>query len=267
VTTAEIVGLPDREVSLEVVFEGDRPEVVLLPSSQRGAADFARLAADLAVAGYGSVAINPRGVGRSTGALEGLTLRDVADDIAGVVAAVCDAPAHVVGHALGNVFARATASYRPEAVRSVALLACGGHDTAHVTLDPGLLEHFERCTRTDLPDDQRLESLQTVFFAPGNDPAAWLTGWWPSGDARSVFDTSVPDEWATAGRVDVLVVQPLQDRLCPPEIGRHLCRRLGPRGRYAEVPQCGHAILPEQPEIVARELVRFLRKLDVRQPS
>jgi pimeloyl-ACP methyl ester carboxylesterase len=258
----EIVAMPERDVSLEVVVEGERPSVVLLPSAQRGADDFARLTADLAAAGYGSVAVNQRGVGRSTGPVAGLTLRDVADDVAGVVAATCDGPAHVVGHALGNVFARATAAYRPDVVRSVALLACGGHTAANVTLDADVLEHFERCPRADLPDARRLESLQVVFFAPGNDPSVWLTGWWPAADVRAVFATSVPDEWATAGRAEVLVLQPLQDRLCEPEIGRELCRRLGPRGRYVEVPRCGHAILPEQPEIVAREVIRFLRDVD-----
>ena len=57
---------------------------------------------------------------------------------------------------------------------------------------------------------------------------------------------------ATAGEADVLIVQPLQDRLCPIKIGRDLALRLGARARYVEVPHCGHAILPEQPEAIAR---------------
>ena len=38
----------------------------------------------------------------------------------------------------------------------------------------------------------------------------------------------------------------------------HLALRLGARGRYVEVPQCGHAILPEQPEAIARAVIAFL---------
>jgi pimeloyl-ACP methyl ester carboxylesterase len=252
------VDVEDGRATLEVVLEGGEPSVVLLPSAQRSASDFAQLARDLAAVGYGSAAVNARGVGRSTGWRHDLTLRDIADDVAAVVRAVGDGPMHVVGHALGNVFARATAAYRPDVVRTVTLLACGGHDPAHVSLVPELAEDFRRCTDDTVPSDVRRRSLESVFFAPGNDASTWLSGWWPSGDLRSVFERSVPAEWATAGHVAVLVVQPLEDRLCPPAVGRDLRRRLGDRGRYVEVPRCGHAMLPEQPAAIAEAVIGFL---------
>jgi pimeloyl-ACP methyl ester carboxylesterase len=257
-TRTNLIELDGMDTVVEVVIEGDSPQVVLIPSSQRGAGDFERLAADLATAGYGSVALNPPGVGRSTSPRPGMALPDVADMVAGVIAATVPGPADLVGHAMGNVFARATAAYRPEAVRTVALLACGGHEAVHVAPDLEVLEHFERCTRGDAPNEQRIRSLEVVFFAPGNDASVWLDGWWNTGDMRTVFDTSVPAEWATAGEADVLIVQPLQDRLCPVEIGRDLTLRLGARGRYVEVPRCGHAMLPEQPEEIARAVIAFL---------
>jgi pimeloyl-ACP methyl ester carboxylesterase len=217
------------------------------------------LAGALGRAGFDSVAVNLRGVGRSDGPVADLSLRDVADDLAAVIAHFGPEPMHLVGHALGNVFARATAAYRPEVVRSVSLLACGGHEPWHVAPDADLLEHFERCGDDTLAAERRLESLRVVFFAPGNDPSSWLEGWWPAADVRGIFESSKPDEWATAGDADVLIVQPLQDRLCAPEIGRDLKQRLGPRGRYVEVADCGHAILPEQPARIASELIAFLR--------
>jgi pimeloyl-ACP methyl ester carboxylesterase len=252
--------MPDRGVVLEIVVEGDRPSVVLLPSARRGATDFAHLAGALSEAGFDSVAVNMRGVGGSRGSVAGITLREVADDIAGIITHIGAAPMHVVGHALGNVFARATAAYRPEVVRSVSLLACGGHEPAHVAPVEDILEHFERCGDAALPDVQRRESLQVVFFAPGNDPSPWLEGWWPGADVRGIFDATDPREWATAGTASVLIVQPLQDRLCARDVGQNLLRRLGPRGRYVEVPDCGHAMLPEQPDVIARELIAFLRE-------
>jgi pimeloyl-ACP methyl ester carboxylesterase len=257
--SSQLVVMEDRGVALEVTPTGDRPAVVLLPSARRGAADFAGLADALLDAGIESVAVNMRGVGRSTGPTAGLTLREVADDVAGVIAWFGGEPMDIVGHALGNVFARATAAYRPEVVRSVILLACGGHDAVHVQPAPDVVEHFERCGDGALTDAERLESLQVVFFAPGNDPSSWLEGWWPEADVRGVFETSVPSEWATAGTANVLIVQPLQDRLGPPEVGLDLRRRIGARGRYVEVANCGHAILPEQPDVIAREVVAFLR--------
>src|SRR5206468_4851923 len=145
---------------IEVVVTGDQPDVVLVPSAQRGAADFERLADDLWAAGHGSVALNPRGVGASSPVPEAVSLRTLAADVAGVAAALVDGPAHVVGHALGNVVARATAAYHPDVVRSVTLLACGGHDVATAPPPEDVLVHFERCHRTDLPDEVRIESLR-----------------------------------------------------------------------------------------------------------
>ena len=248
--------------ALEVIVEGDRPQVVLIPSARRGAEDFARLARDLRDAGYGSVAVNLRGIGRSSPQVGQPTLRDVADDIADVIDAMDVGPMHVVGHAQGNIFARVTAAYRPEVVRSVSLLACGGHDLASSPPAAEVVEHFERCARTDLSDSERVKSLGIVFFAPGNDASVWLTGWWPSGDVREALTNTDPSEWATAGHAPVLIVQPLEDAMSPAQVGRTLQQMLGERGTYVEVAHCGHAMLPEQPEIIAREVVRFLHDID-----
>ena len=257
----ELVRLRDGG-SLEILVEGGVPQVVLIPSARRSADDFARLANDLREAGYGSVAVNLRGIGRSSPQVGEPTLRDVADDIAAVISAMDVGPMHVVGHAQGNIFARVTASYRPEVVRSVSLLACGGHDLAEVPPSAEVVENFERCARTDLSDRERAHSLGIVFFAPGNDPTVWLTGWWPSGDVRHALTNTDPSEWATAGNAPVLIVQPLEDAMSPAQVGRTLHQMLGERGTYVEVPHCGHAMLPEQPEIIAREVIRFLRDRD-----
>ena len=257
---SQLVPLKADDVVLEVLVEGDSPSVVLVPSARRGAADFAQLAATLYGAGFSSVAVNMRGVGRSCGPTTSVTLRDFADDIADVVEYFGKGSMHLVGHALGNVFVRATAAYRPEAVRTVSLLACGGHEPAHVAPDDDLIRHFERCSDAAATDAARRESLQIVFFAPENDPSPWLEGWWPGADVRGIFANPDSGAWATAGSADVLIVQPLQDRLCPRSIGEDLARRIGPRAHYVEVDNCGHAILPEQPDIVAGHLIEFLRR-------
>jgi len=263
VTRTEVVEVADG-AWIEVVIRGDRPDVVLVPSAHRGAADFEGLAGDLLAAGHGSVAINPRGVAGSSPVARPATLRALAADVADVVAVTIGEPAHLVGHALGNIVVRATAAYRSEAARSVTLLACGGHDLDEAPPSDVLLHHFGRCHRADLPDDQRLESLGIVFFASGNDASSWLAGWWPASDVREIFDTTDPSEWWTAGNVDVLIVQPLEDPLCPLGTGQLLQTAMGARARIVEVPRCGHAILPEQPEAVASALLAFLRNQEVR---
>jgi len=257
-TTASFIEDPARGVRLEVLTEGAGDDVVLLPSSHRGAADFVMLSAALAGAGYRAIAVNPRGVGASTGPLD-LSMSDIADDVAMVIEQQGHGPAHVVGHALGNTFARATASYRPEVVRSLCLLACGGHNLAQAAPPPLVMEHFARCSDTSLPDAERLESLGIVFFAPGNDASSWLDGWWHGGDAVSAaLRSSDPEEWWRGGAGPMLIVQPLHDVMAPPSTGRELKASLGDRVRYVELADCGHAMLPEQPDLIAQQVLTWL---------
>jgi len=263
VQTVELGPEVELTVAVTRAATGARPRVVLLPSANRSAADFEALARALAQAGYGSVAVNPRGVAGSTGPTEGLTMEDLAGDVAGVVAQLVDGPAHVVGHALGNTIARATATYRPEVVRSLALLACGGHDLGRHPPAPEVMAAFGRCHDPDLDPAERLTALQTVFFAAGNDPSEWLDGWWPGGQAVSAaLGRSDWREWWRGGDRPVLIFQPTEDAMAPVAVGRELAAELAQRARYVEVPHCGHAILPERPEVVERVVVSFLAEVD-----
>lgn len=250
----------DRDVQLEVIIEGAGPDVVLLPSALRGADDFAQLQADLTVAGFRSIAVNLRGAGKSSAPATGLTLRTVADDVAAVIQQQCGGRAHVVGHALGNIIARATASYRPEVVRTVTTMPSGGHNLAAHPVAQHVLEHFVRCHDETLPDEERKQSLGVAFFAPGNDPSSWLDGWWlGAAEVSAAARRADPEEWWRAGNAPLLVIQPLNDAMASPAVGREVAAALGDRVTYVEVPDCGHAILPEQPALIAEHIVRFLR--------
>jgi pimeloyl-ACP methyl ester carboxylesterase len=252
----------DEGVQLEILVEGDDPVVALLASANRDVTDFGQLMSDLRAAGFASLAINLRTISNSTGPSEGLVLHDLADDVAAVVSGRCGRPAHVVGHAFGNTVARATAAYHPDVVASVTLLACGGHDLANDPPPEEWFWHFGRCQQLDLPEEERLQSLQFAFFAPGNDGRAWLDGWWPDRlGLASILDRSDPLEWWDAGSAPMLIMQPIDDVIGPPRVGRELSAALGERARYVEIEKCGHAILPEQPSVVAGHLVHFLNDI------
>ncbi len=68
-----------------------------------------------------------------------------------------------------------------------------------------------------------------------------------------------PEEWWRAGNAPLLVIQPLNDAMASPAVGREVAAALGDRVTYVEVPDCGHAILPEQPALIAEHIVQFLR--------
>jgi len=88
--------------TVEVFIEGQGPRVVMIPSPGRGAEDFADLAGRVSAAGYRVVGPQPRGIGGSRGTLEGITLREIAADVASVIETLQGQPAFVVGHAFGN---------------------------------------------------------------------------------------------------------------------------------------------------------------------
>ena len=210
-------------------------------------------------AGYRSLAVNPRGAGRSTPPTADISLRDLADDVAFVVEQLGSGRAHLVGHALGNIVVRATASYRPEVAATVAVMPCGGHSLGAHPVPPEVLVAFPRCHDETLSDDQRLQALRVAFFAPGNDARSWLDGWWPASAFGAVTQTD-PEEWWRAGTAPILIVQPLDDAMAPTA-----GRARGPRqawgpGELRRDPRCGHAILPEQPEAIAENVIAFLRK-------
>ena len=98
-----------NDVQIEVVFEGSGPAVVLLPSLARDSDDYDEVAEGLAAAGFRVLRPKPRGIGRSTGPMTGISLHDFARDIAEVVKKLGGGKAVVVGHAYGNWVARMTA--------------------------------------------------------------------------------------------------------------------------------------------------------------
>ena len=247
-----------RGVRLEVLAEGQGEPVVLVPSAMRGAADFAQLQRALTAAGYRSLAVNPRGAGASTPPTADISLRDLADDVAFVVEQLGAGRAHLVGHALGNIVVRATASYRPEVAATVAVMPCGGHSLGAHPVPPEVLVAFPRCHDETLSDDERLEALRVAFFAPGNDARSWLDGWWPGSAFGAVVQTD-PEEWWRAGTAPILIIQPLDDAMAPTAVGREALAEIGERATYVEIPGCGHAILPEQPEAIAANVIAFLR--------
>jgi pimeloyl-ACP methyl ester carboxylesterase len=247
-------------VRIELHAQGEGPLVVMIPSLGRGAEDFEDLAGRLARAGYRALRPQPRGLGRSRGPLQGITLHDYARDIAAVIDAEGGGPAVVAGHAFGNFVARATAADYPAQTRAVALLAA----THTWPLRPELRDSINKSHQMDLPDDVRLKHLQHVFFAPGNDARVWLAGWNEEvmHAERAATDRTPRSEWWTAGTAPVLDMQSECDPLSPPETRDCYVNEFGAhRVTVALIRNAAHALLPEQPEAVATALLDYLRTL------
>jgi pimeloyl-ACP methyl ester carboxylesterase len=244
-------------VAFEV--EGSGPVILMIPSLGRGAPDFDDLSRRLVAAGFTAVRPDPRGIGRSTGPMDGLTLHDLAADAALVIEALGGQPVVVVGHAFGQRVGRTLAADRPELVSAMAMVAAGGK----APMKPGASEALLGCFRLDRPDAERLADVAFAFFAPGHDASVWLGGWYPEAATAQIAATrATPVEgwWNAGSTTPLLVIQGLQDTVAPPDNGRLMKAELGDRVELLDIDGAGHALLPEQPEKIAAAIIAFARR-------
>jgi len=246
-------------VTVEVLLRGNGPLIVLLPSLGRGASDFDDLASRIAAAGYRTAAINPRGIGRSTGPRArpiGALARDVKHAIDALQArrGVRQAkPVVLIGHAYGNRLARAVASEYPEAVSSLILLASGGQ----VPIPPDIAKALADVFDPALSPAAHIAAVRTAFFAPGNDPEVWRDGWYGAvAMQQQVAIRSTPQEsWTAGGKAPIYIIQAAQDVLAPPANAQALRAAHPDRVSIAILDNAGHAILPEQPHRLAQLVI------------
>ena len=244
----------------------DGPNVVLLASLGRSVSDFNRLVPKLNQAGFHTIAVDFRGVGASRLApgQKKLTLFDLAGDIKTALkdsGAAETEPIFIIGHAFGNRVARAYATQNADRVKAIVLLAAGGSQK----LRPG--QRVPRAMRhsfewTMFPP-RRVAEIKYAFFADDNAvPGSWKRGWYKQAaelQIAAVRATPVAKWRAAGGRAPILVLQAAQDRIAPAELTSARLKADFPK-RVTVVPiaNAGHALLPEQPAIIAREVRRFL---------
>ena len=231
----------------------------MLASYARSGSDFNELVERVNGAGYRTLVLQARGIDGTELPGYDVTLFDYADDLAAVLdQEALSSPVVLIGHAFGNRIARSFASRYPARVCSLVLLAAG--DSGPPT---DVRNDIFRLLLSSLPDSIRSGALQRAFFASDNRaPDYWMTGWYPrAGLAQARATASTPlDQWSGGGNAPMLVVQPDQDAAAPD--GAEKIKRLYPdRVTIVSLGNAGHAILPEQPEEIARIVLGHLNRL------
>jgi pimeloyl-ACP methyl ester carboxylesterase len=248
-----------ENVSIETIVEGDGPLLVLLPSLGRDSEEFDALAAAVARSGFRVLRPRPRGFGRSVGPMDKLTLRDFAADIAAVIKSQNAGPAIVAGHAYGHFIAKMTATEYPDVVRGVALVAA-----AQKNIDPKVRGWLAIATDPKQPETERIKYLQMVFFAPGHDPRAWLTGFDPAVQkAQEVARDSTPQAtYWSSGTAPLLDLQAEHDPYRPRSTKDQLIDEFGAdRVSVVVIADASHALPVEQPDATANALVSWAKAL------
>jgi hypothetical protein len=119
--------------TLECALCGSGPPVVLLANAGCSTGYFDELAHVLAAGGLQAISINMRGTGESRGSLDGITVHDLAADVAGVLEALDCGPAHLAPGVEGGLPRGAGCAgprHRVERHRPGAAQAARGRDRA-----------------------------------------------------------------------------------------------------------------------------------------
>jgi pimeloyl-ACP methyl ester carboxylesterase len=255
--TREVIHRDD--VTIEVISEGGGPAIILLPSLGRDSEEFDPVAERLAAAGFRVLRPQPRGCGRSVGPMQNLTLHDFARDIAAVIQNENSGPAILAGHAFGHFVAKMTAVDFPKLVRAVILIGA-----AQKQPNPEVQKSVTIASDPSQPEAERLKHLKLVFFAPGNDPKPWLIGF--HADVRQAEmvarDATPQQEYWSAGSAPILDIQGASDPYRPRSSSNELVAEFGARRvSVVIIPHAAHAVIVEQPRLVADAIVKYARGL------
>jgi pimeloyl-ACP methyl ester carboxylesterase len=255
-----------RGVSLRV-FEGGEGRPLLLVHGYGGAAwNFDELASFLP--GRRLIVPDLPGHGGSSPLPATPTLAGFADALAPLL----DGPTDVLGHSLGGVVALRLAERHPELVRRVVLAAAAGISSSTraaeilITL-AGVVRpariagrRIERITRS-----RRLRRLVFQPFEVANADAlsdravhGFLRGSALHTDALGAGLALVrddPRQNLDRVRCPVLVLWGADDRQVPVEDGFEYARRL--RAPLRVIADCGHLLIGERPDVVARAALEF----------
>ncbi len=244
---------------VDEAHQGPVPTLVMLPSSSRDSLDFDDIAERFAACRVPGAAAAAARHGGSTGPMKGLTLHDLARDVARVIERMASGSTFVFGHAFGQWIGRCVAADHPNLVRGVILAAAAAKSP-----DPALRDELAKCVDTSLPDHVRLAALRVAFFAPGHDPSSWLGNWHPEASkAQRAASAATPQEdWWNAGNAPVLDIQAEHDPWRPAATRNGIRDDLGAdRVTVVIIPDASHALIPEQPDAVVQAVVTWTRHI------
>jgi pimeloyl-ACP methyl ester carboxylesterase len=266
---AERVVLTDDGAELAVTIVGDlgagRP-VALLAHGWGGRREtWGLVAPHLVAAGVTVVAYDLRGHGASTLGREPIGVERMGHDLGIVLEQLALRDAVVVGHCGGGFAAMSCVSGDPAAadrVRGLVLVATAAHDQ-DTPLPEVLLMGSRLLSFVTSRPKLGLKPLRRTYGRnPGHaqlDLTRHLFSTTPRKVRGACFRSSRGmDLRAGLTTVDhpAVVLSGQDDRLVPPRLGRAVAEAM-PRARFAQVPEVGHMIPLEAPEVVADAILEL----------
>ncbi len=213
--------------------------------------------------GRNVLAVDLPGHGRSGGAAL-QSVEAIADWLPALLDAAGVPAAALVGHSLGALAALAAAARHPARVTRMALLG----PAVPMPVSDVLLD----AAKSD--DHVAYELINGWSYSPGKQlGGSPVPGMWLTGSAMRLMERTRPgvlhadlaacNAWADglaaaeAVRCPALLVIGARDLMAPPKSAQALIAALADR-RVVTLPDCGHALMAEQPDAVLDALAAFL---------
>lgn len=107
-----------------------------------------------------------------------------------------------------------------------------------------------------------MAALQRAFFARSNDAKLWENGWHfdIASAQRAAMNRTPLGDWWPGGVAPILVLQGAEDINAVRENAERLAAEFPNRVTLVEIPNAGHAMLPEQPERIAAAILTYIRR-------
>src|SRR5437763_12655639 len=241
-------------------FDKSQPTIVLLHGAGFDHSTWALHSRWFAHHGFGVLAPDLPGHGRSSGAPLP-TIADMADWTAALLDAAGAAKAKLVGHSMGSLIALETAARHPAKVSALGLIGTA----AVMTVGPDLLKAAEANDRAAID----MVSIWSLGFH-AELGGSLAPGLWMHSGAQRVLESCRPgvlftdlsacndyrDALAAAANVKAptTIVLGERDMMTPAKAGKSLAAAL-PNSRVVVLPGAGHLMMVERPD----ELLAALR--------
>lgn len=255
------IEIENRKVVIEEVGDRNNIPVIMVPAIGRPASDFRLLSEKLAENGYWALMFNPRGVKGSTGLDESLKIDDVARDVYLVLKKLGASKAHFIGNAFGTRVARMMAEKYPKIALSSTSITMGGFLAPQL---PYPLLALDMIKNKENKKENFKDVIEEAYFSKGNDCSIWLDGWCTDvipAYTLALTRTSI-EELKSAGSAPMLIVQGEDDVFAPVLAGEIMKSKLKEQVRVENLPKAAHEILHEQPELLAKVIIKFLKDVD-----
>ncbi|MDR5779123.1 alpha/beta hydrolase [Caballeronia sp. LZ065] len=250
-------------------FDAARPAVVFIHGAEHDHSVWALQTRYFAHHGFGVLALDLPGHGRSAGPPLS-SIAALTDWVIGVLDAAGVRQAVFVGHSMGSLIALDTAARHPERALGLALLATAAPMTVSATLLDAAREH----------EPEAIEMVnQWSHSTLAAKPSSPAPGFWLQGANRRLMERvsllgeallfhtdfsacnayAAALERAAAVRCPVCVLSGRRDIMTPPRAARPLVdamRKAGTAVRTVEL-DAGHAMMTEQPDATLDTLFEF----------